>query len=668
MNKVYFALALHFHQPIGNFDHVIERAYQFCYRPFLEALLNHPEIKINIHVSGPLLDYLNERHPEAIKMIQDMSSRGQLEIMAGAYYEAILPSLPERDAKGQIKMMLEYIKKNFGVTPKGMWIAERVWEPYLAGLLYEVGIRYTILDDTHFFRSGVTVDKMHGYYLTGMGDKRVAVFPSDKKLRYSIPFDLPEKTVEYFKEISQKSEHLLFTYGDDGEKFGEWPGTHKWVYEDGWLIKFFNALIENRDWIELVRLSDYLEHNKETGIIDLKSGSYEEMMEWSHNSWMNFLEIYPETRQMHRKMIYVSEKINSLRPYPPEQALVELYKGQCNCGWWHGVFGGLYLYHLRRAVYHHLINADRIVDGVLHKNLNDWLEVKEVVYNKDGRKYFVLESNIFSVYIDQNDGGVIKELDYRPISINLVNTLSRKKESYHQKILEGMTKDDGKVKTIHDDAKPSVPGLSNKLIYDKFPRNCLRDYFLRRDITIDDFMNSRYDEIGGFTSSNYVSSRMKEGIVLKAISKVSGVALKVQKQIQIKPGKKELFISYDIERLGPRDVDAIFGIEFNFTMPDLNSDRYDYFCNEKAIGCGLSKIGQVENVESFGIIDYNKECGLRLNFLDRAREVWYFPVETVSQSERSYELNYQCSCIFPRWPLDFSKNNTCHLEIIWAII
>ena len=32
-----FVLALHNHQPIGNFDHVFEQAYQDSYRPFLDV-------------------------------------------------------------------------------------------------------------------------------------------------------------------------------------------------------------------------------------------------------------------------------------------------------------------------------------------------------------------------------------------------------------------------------------------------------------------------------------------------------------------------------------------------------------------------------------------------------------------------------------------------------
>ena len=37
-NRIRLILALHNHQPIGNFDHVFEQAFDDSYRPFLEVL------------------------------------------------------------------------------------------------------------------------------------------------------------------------------------------------------------------------------------------------------------------------------------------------------------------------------------------------------------------------------------------------------------------------------------------------------------------------------------------------------------------------------------------------------------------------------------------------------------------------------------------------------
>ena len=57
-------LTLHNHQPVGNFDGVFEAAFQDSYVPFLDVLEDFPELPVVLHVSGSLLDWLTENHPE----------------------------------------------------------------------------------------------------------------------------------------------------------------------------------------------------------------------------------------------------------------------------------------------------------------------------------------------------------------------------------------------------------------------------------------------------------------------------------------------------------------------------------------------------------------------------------------------------------------------------
>src|SRR6185436_8227063 len=81
--SIRLVLALHDHQPIGNFDGVFEAAYQDSYAPFLEVLEKYPEIPIALHTSGSLLEWLVERHPEYIDRVRMLADRGQIEIVGG---------------------------------------------------------------------------------------------------------------------------------------------------------------------------------------------------------------------------------------------------------------------------------------------------------------------------------------------------------------------------------------------------------------------------------------------------------------------------------------------------------------------------------------------------------------------------------------------------------
>jgi len=664
MDKVYFGICLHFHQPVGNFDNIVERAYQNCYKPFLDVFEKYPDIKMAMHFSGCLLDYFEDKHPDYLDRVKAVVDRGQVEIIGGGYYEPIFTSIPEIDRIGQIKMMADYVKKRFGQKAQGMWTPERVWVPELARDFNKAGMKYSILDDEHFIEAGLHIDELFGYFITGEKNKEIAIFPSSKRLRYMIPFKMPGEIMDYFKGISSRKHEPLFTYGDDAEKFGEWPFTYDWVYKQNWLNKFFEELTRNKDWVITVRLSDYLKSNPAVKKIKIPEASYQEMVEWSHGSWMNFLKKYPETNQMVRKMHYVSEKVNSVKD---ASALRELYKGQCNCAYWHGVFGGLYLYHLRKAIYEHLINAEKITDKILHKGKKDWVEIKELDFYEDGKKAFIVENEETSLCIDPTKGGIIRELDSRKVSTNLVNSIARHEEEYHKKILAKMGKpsDAEAVRTIHEDTKSMDPGLKSEFCYDDYIRGCLVDRFIDKTSLLDCFMECKSKELGDFLNAGYKAKKEKDKIVLTREGKVDGKAIAITKEIKLK-GRRQVEVSYSLKNLSKSAIDTVFGVEFNLTMPYLNSDRYNYFAGDKILA-GLNEKGSVPGTDSFLIKDSGKEIDIGFTFSKKPENIWYFPVKTVSQSERAYELNFQASCVLPRWNIKLPAAKQINFTITWSI-
>ncbi|MCK4722717.1 MAG: alpha-amylase, partial [Dehalococcoidia bacterium] len=105
MRQIYLGLAIHNHQPLGNFPWVFEQAYQQAYLPMVEALERHPAIRLSLHYSGCLIDWLKQSRPEFFHRLAGLVSRSQIEIMGGAYYEPILTAIPDADKLGQIAKM-----------------------------------------------------------------------------------------------------------------------------------------------------------------------------------------------------------------------------------------------------------------------------------------------------------------------------------------------------------------------------------------------------------------------------------------------------------------------------------------------------------------------------------------------------------------------------------
>jgi alpha-amylase len=677
-NKVYFLMAIHFHQPIGNFNFVFDKVYRNSYQPFLHLVSEFPDIKLTLHFTGCLLEWLADNQPKFLDQIRRLVKSGQIEVMTGGFYEPILSVIPPNDALGQIAQLSDFVKRRFDYQPKGAWVAERVWEPNLPSLLNKAGVRYVILDDSHLKYAGLSADDMHGYYVTEDNGKAVAVFPSEEKLRYLVPFGQPQQIIDYLKSIASGCDGLAAVYGDDAEKFGEWPDTYEWVYEKRWLYNFFLTLRQNNSWIKTAHVSEYLEDNEPLGRVYMPTASYQEMGEWSLPAdsgekldglireikadkreeeflpylrggfWRNFLVKYPEANQMHKKMLLVSKKIEGATAGKRlQEARQELYKGQCNCAYWHGVFGGLYLYHLRSAVFNHLIKAETIIDEIL-KGHKGWVDCQVGDFDCDGCDEAVLSDSSISVFLDSDEGGSITELDFKLKSVNVVNPLSRRKEAYHSKLPQraggGST---GQVKSIHERALKDAD-LAGRVFYDWYKRACLLDHFLGGATTIEGFSQCRYEELGDFVNQPFIIKPSKNGVTLARDGQVSGESLRVSKDVGIKKDSSSIEVSYRIKNTSDKKVQLWFGSEFNLSL--TNDDTFEQLFGED----GLSLKDVIAGVT------------VKLTF-SRPADIWHFPVKTISQSESGIEENYQSTAVLPHWKFFLSPGQHWDTDILVSL-
>jgi alpha-amylase len=553
-------------------------------------------------------------------------------------------------------------------------------------LISSAGLKYTLLDDTHFYYAGLTTRDMFGYYMTEKHGATTAVFPIDKNTRYAIPFHMPDTIIDYFKRLRDEGVTDCVTYGDDGEKFGVWPGTHKWVYEEKWLHNFYSALEANQDVVRTVHFSEFIAANPARGRIYLPMASYEEMMEWSlpvdaglkfeqvlhqiadlgkkeewkpfirGGLWDNFLTKYEESNRMHKKMIYVSGKVRQAAKSKTgskkvSQARTELYRGQCNCAYWHGLFGGLYLNYLRHAIYHHLTEAEKLADSITRKG-SSWVFAKELDYDADGADEVVMENHSLNACFDPDMGGSLLQLDYRPISFCLSNTFTRRREAYHEKILKhtGAATDAGSQPvSIHDLVKLKEPNLKDALIYDQIPRRSFTDRFLPPDTDIETFRTSRFRELGDFASGAFEVESLKvkktsASLFLSRVGEIGGLPARVVKKFTMNGKDAAVLASYEIVNESEEKIEALFGVEFNMTL--LAGDAPDrYWVADKTKGKPrlietLSRTG----VKSVGMTDGWARFTVRISSSDKF-SAWMFPVETVSQSEGGFERTYQGSCI-----------------------
>ncbi|MFQ5893430.1 MAG: alpha-amylase/4-alpha-glucanotransferase domain-containing protein, partial [Nitrospinota bacterium] len=496
IRTIQFAFCLHNHQPVGNLDFVIEGAYRQAYLPFLEVLERHPSICMTLHWSGALIDWLEAAHPDYLKRVRRLVERGQIEVLGGGYYEPILPSIPDRDKVGQIEKLTAKVEELFGMKPEGMWLAERVWEPSLPKPIAQADIRYAIIDDEHFKGAGLTEEETFGAFLTEEQGSPLVLFPSNATARDSMPFRSPEGAVELLVERAGEDPSRLLVMADDGEKFGDWPTTYETVYEQGWLETFFHLLEEHASVIRLTTFGRYLAEHRPRGKLYLPTASYMEMTRWAlppaliarfdalrrhleetgqwdevrtlvrGGFWRSFLVKYPEAGRIHAKMMRVSEKVDKLEESGVDRQTVEeartaLWKGQDNDPYWHGVFGGIYIPHLRAATYASLLEAEAIADS--HLLPAGDVHIETVDYDRDGTEEIIAEGPALAAIFRPEKGGTLIGLDLKRQGVNLLNTFTRRREAYHAEL------------------------PADELVYDRYPRVALLDHCLGPGTTLKAF-------------------------------------------------------------------------------------------------------------------------------------------------------------------------------------
>lgn len=708
MKTVTFCFATHNHQPIGNFDSVFEEAFEKSYKPFFEIAKTH-SVKFATHFSGILLEWIANHHPEYIALLKELVTAGKLEIISGGYYEPILAVISDQDKKAQIAKLADSIRKSFGYEATGLWLAERVWEQQLAAPLSDSGIKYVILDDTHFRSAGLNDADLNGYYLTEDQGKTIAVFPISKELRYTIPFQSVDDTLKVLRDAASQAGDSIVTFADDGEKFGVWPRTFEHVYGEGWLEEFFKKLEENSSWIKTTHFSEVLKQQKPKGRIYLPNASYAEMMEWALPSaetmlkyeaftslldkdkkkfaeykqfvrggfWRNFFVKYPESNHLHKRMQMVSKRCESLGF--PQPAYDHLLSAQCNDPYWHGVFGGIYLPNLRHEVYKNLLTAERELDSVEKRNA---ITITESDFNCDGTGDVILESDKFTLIFDPSRGGAISELSFKPKSFNLTNFINRNPEASHEKIKNiDAPKNADSAASIHDIVITKEEGLEKYLVYDWYRHGGFIEHFLSKEATLDDVASQQFLEFSDFfrstikpkittTESQTTIEFEYEGNVVQSKENQQSRKVLLKKSLTAKYGSGDLGIEYSIQNNSNTPLDIRFASEWTFGL--LAGDAHDRYYEFPDVALSdidkqLRSKGEVLGSQKISLID--EWGGYRIELeTDEPCTFWRCPIDSVASSEAGFERLYQGSLIFGVWSFALAPQENRSLGVVLRVL
>ncbi|MHB1192236.1 MAG: alpha-amylase/4-alpha-glucanotransferase domain-containing protein [Longimicrobiales bacterium] len=628
-SPVGFVFGLHVHQPVGNFDEVFRSHAQDVYLPFLRRLAERGALPVALHVSGPLLEWLEaDAHPY-LDLIGRLAADGSVELLLSGFYEPVLPALSQADRVEQIQWMKDWLARRFGVRATGLWLTERVWEPGLPEDLAAAGVAYALVDDRHFLATGFERHQLHRPWRTESGGAALSLLPIDERLRYLIPFRPPEEVADYLRTLQAQGLPLA-VIADDGEKFGGWPGTADWVWRQGWLDRFLDTLdaLASDGVARLVTPSQALASVTPAGLAYLPTASYREMEGWSlppaaaqrleeldrrleasgeqasaaglvrGGHWRNFLARYSESNRMHKKAAALSELCRQRGDAPAARRAVG--RAQCNDSYWHGVFGGLYLRHLRGAVWANLADAE----GILRRGEPMAFDVVDL--DGDGSDEIWVHSGAFSALVAPARGGAVEEWTLFARRTNLADTLTRRREAYHRDVAPAHAH-----APADDGGMPSIHALEEGLRFDTLPP-ADRD---ERAIGVVRILEAELDA-AAYEAADYdpLRSWARERLAHRVVQDEHGVTVHL---LAAGPGALRVEVA-----LAP---DGALSLSYRWDPGAFPRDAL--FAPELSL---------------------NGEVAIELH--PEPKEVWRFDIATVSKSEKGADTSVQGVSVTPLWP------------------
>jgi alpha-amylase len=699
--RISLALVIHSHQPVGNFGWVVEDVYGTAYEPLLAALERHPAIKIGLHYTGPLLEWLSSERPAFLERLAALVARDQVELVGGAYYEPVLAALPERDRLAQLTAMASAVERIAGRRPSGAWLAERVWEPDVPTSLVDAGYRWTILDDAHFRAAAIDESRLFGAYTTDDQGRLLTLFGTDRTLRYTIPFGPVEDVVRYLRGLATETGERIAVMGDDGEKFGAWPETYAHCWGDGRWVERFLEGIELTPEIVTVRPTAWLDEHEPIGRVYVPTSSYHEMGEWALPAaegldferttaaarqagepwyrwlrggfWRNFQAKYREINDLHKQMLRISGKVAAMPSGPAhDKALDHLLRGQSNDCYWHGVFGGIYLAHLRLATLAYLIAAEDIADGQARAAGHPGDGIARLDTDLDGVEELLATTSGQVVVIDTAEGAGIGSWDVRAVRHALTSVMRRRPEAYHARLAEAIGPAvtsatepilaGGSAPTIHEVVRAREPGLKERLVYDSYERRSGLVHLLAPGTTREAFCRSMAVELGDAHTGHYVAERIgRRAVTLVrdvAVPTADGpTAVRIRKRFTFGSARRTpaLVLTVALEHLSGPAARLDLAIEWAVNLlGGRNPDAY-YRVGPRMIGHDSAGERRRLAVIAAG----NRTVGIEVTTtVSPATAVWWSPIETISNSEQGFEAICQGSALVAVWPMTVAPGRT----------
>ncbi|OHD75636.1 MAG: hypothetical protein A3J97_16030 [Spirochaetes bacterium RIFOXYC1_FULL_54_7] len=533
MQKTFLIIGAYNHLPEGLSESEFEGVYQSCYRPFLSVLNRFPEIQATLFFSGSLLKRFEFRHPEYLMLLEEMTARRQVELLGGGFYAPIMPLIPSADRLGQIELLTTYLRKTFGKRPRGCWLSEFAWEPWLSSTLQTCGMDYTFLSAEQFVESIPESKLALLPIITEDQGRCTTILPVHD---CSTSFGEPLGFVAGLEQLRPSPLHILMMPGESISSLWESSGLES---PDVYMERTFAWLRKNALEYETTTPSRYLKTNRQWAKAYFPGTASKRLIQRddTHNhstvgSIRNTLLRYAASSALYTRMYYVHLLIGQLRGDKSRKktAVEDLWKSQCGDAFWITKRGGIRIPSIRQAAYQSLIDSEQTTrtketfsPGIIRADMDF-----------DGHKEYLYQGSVLNAYV-HSKGGAVVELDAIRWRRNLCDIFWPSTEGQESR------------KTMFlDRIYPDQPLAETAL------------HPWQSDIS--SFGDQRYENDPSQDSPDSIGFSRDATLLIGASPRQLGLRKRYTFQ------SKHIKVAYDLLNPSEHDIDFWFGIEMNFSI------------------------------------------------------------------------------------------------------
>lgn len=591
---------------------IFEKDYENVYKPAAKFLYSHPEFRMSFAFNGVQIDFLQKEYPEFIEILRELISRRQIEILGGGYYDPAFPLLFPMDRTGQIEFLTSTLRSVTGKRPRGITLCASIWDYSLVSCFYNCGMDYVLLDDS------LIPDEKQKFVPLIMSDKgkTISILPLYQEFKPEIQDDPRDYLNLISKKIAKSSKNspkplkecvkglnIQFTH----EEFQS-------LLRSGYLEKLYREISEKKDFFDFATPITLVKEAKLRIPVYIASGMSREVGQWGIEPYRavkadrhypvsiyDFFQIYPQSRALYDRMLYVSMLVNQSHgdKLRKTSAREKLWEAQNGDGFICTSKGAFVSATYRQQAYKKLTEAEKIA--------RQCGEFKETFvsydYTGDGLNEYICRMNKYFAVISLG-GGAIRELDVLQNSGNFADNLNCVKE------FEGYD--------------------------DNYERGLFIDHIFSED-EFNAYIQNKPSGNGIF--SKYIYSELDFSSQRKEVKLVAEAKFQNRQKISLKKKyacySSGMMIQYILKNESGELLKAKFAVESSFAQTNFNAKDFNAFSldivtngkrqeiNTKTSSYELNDSGKLSDVEGIWVTDTdnnitfvfepNESCGMSFN-------------------------------------------------------